>query len=491
MTIDNRGGGSLLRQAIVSPRFHFLLITLFSATILFSKLGGNGLANYDDCFYAQKAKEILRSGDWMTMHYNGQPAFENSPFYMWLVALSYKLFGINDYAAKFPSALFGLATILLVYLFARRRYGEWAAFASSFVLSTTFVFTRYARHAMIDVTLSFFFCAAMAALVLALEKNSRYFILWGLAVACCILAKSILGFFPFLVTVLYLLVTKQWRTLVASSFLAGTAVALILGCSWYLVETLSFGSAFLKVHFGWLIYERGFTETPQPWYEHLSYLRDIVTYYWPWLPLLLVGIVRFATAARRGSGFEILLLLWFFIPIAVMSVMNARVLWYIMPVFPAAAIISGTTLDSLLHGIGRIVFARIVLAVGLAAFVLINATPLQIESQREQDVRTLAPYVRHAADQGAAVIGFRVDYYGLNNALLFYSDHAASPIFQDQPAVQRAFGDTATVVCVLHSSDVDEFLRNVRPAFVLRKTEDLTLVADKPMDVSGVSIRQE
>lgn len=490
-TTDRQSGGSLLNQAAASPRFHLFIITLFAVTMIFSKLGGNGLANYDDCFYAQKAKEILQTGSWMTMHYNSQPAFENSPLYMWFVAASYKMFGINDYAAKFPSALFGVGTILLVYFIARRVYGDWAAFASSFILSTTFVFTRYARHAMIDVTLSFFFCAAMLALLAAVERDRRYFLVWGAAIGLCILAKSILGFFPLVVTVLFLLLTRQWRMLIAPSFLGGTLLALATGCSWYLHETLAFGSSFLQVHFQWLIFQRGFTDTPQAWQEHLSYLKDILTYYWPWLPLLVVGIAQLAINIRRGSPPAMVLLLWFLVPIAVMSVMNARVLWYIMPVFPAAAVIGGSTLAGFLRGTMKIVFAKAVVAIGLAAFLLINATPLQIESQRETDVRTLAPYVRHAAAQGAAVVGFRVDFYGLNNALLFYSDHAASPIYDDHAGVEKIFADSPAAVCMLHTSDLPGFLRNVHPAEVIRKMDDLTLVANKPIDVSGVSAQQE
>ena len=170
---------TLLTQAVLHPRFQVLLITFLATVMIFSKLGGSGLANYDDCFYAQKAKEILQTGSWMTMHYNHEPAFENSPFFLWMIAISYKIFGISEFAAKFPSALMGVATILLVYALARRLYNNWTAFFAAFILSTTFIFTRYARHAMIDVTLTFFVCSAFLALTLALRQNRRFFLLWG------------------------------------------------------------------------------------------------------------------------------------------------------------------------------------------------------------------------------------------------------------------------------------------------------------------------
>ena len=181
-------------------RGRFAILVLFALVLMFSKLEGNGLATWDDCFYAQKAKEIHETGSWMTMHYAGDPAFENPPFFIWLDALSFDLWGTNEYAAIFPSALFGVLTVALVYLFAANLFGTWEAFFSSFVLATTFYFTKYARHAMIDVTLSFFVTLAFVALTFALRRDSRYFLVWGLAIAICVLLKSILGFFPLLIT---------------------------------------------------------------------------------------------------------------------------------------------------------------------------------------------------------------------------------------------------------------------------------------------------
>ena len=114
---------------------------------------------------------------------------------MWLIALSYTVFGVTEFAAKFPSALFGVATVLLIYYFARTLFNESAAFLSSSVLATTFLFTRYARRAMMDVTLSFFVTLALFAVILALRKDARWFFVWALATSAAILMKSVLGVF--------------------------------------------------------------------------------------------------------------------------------------------------------------------------------------------------------------------------------------------------------------------------------------------------------
>ena len=464
------------------PNLQIVFIGLVAFTLIFTKLGGRGLANYDDCFYAEKAKEILQTGEWMTMQYNHRPAFENPPFYMWLTAASFTVFGVNDYGAKFPSALMGTATILLVYFFARRLFDAWTGFAGSMVLSTTFIFIRYARHAMFDVTLSFFVCLALLALILALKKNSVYFLLWGTSIGICVLTKSVLGFFPLVITVFFLLLTKRWRMLFSSYFIAGSFMALSIGCSWYIHQYIKFGNNFLHVHFGWLIFQRGFQAQSEPWYEHFSYAEDLLKYYLPWLPLLIIGVVKCVRMSLKKNESALLLLLWVLVIFITMSMMTTRVLWYIMPIFPASAIIVANVLRGLLNERGAFVFQKVSYGMGLLAFIVLIGTPVQIEAEREKDVRTIAPLVNYFAGKGANVIAFRCDFYGLNNALLFYSDHAASPIYHSFDEVQTVMAKPETQLCVVNASAIDSLINIVQGIHIIRKTEELVLVSNKDLE---------
>src|ERR1041385_795267 len=466
--------------------FQIIFIAFLATILIFVKLGGNGLANYDDCFYAQKAKEILHTHDWMTLHYTGRPAFENPPFYMWLTACSYSIFGVNEYAAKFPSALLGVSTIVLIYFFARTLYNPWIAFTSSIILSTSFIFVRYARHAMVDVTLSFFVCLAMAFLLLALRNNARYFLLWGISISACVLTKSILGFFPLVITVLFMLLTKRWKTFLNPYFLAGCSLIFLLGCSWYLHEYLKFHDEFLHVHFSWLIIQRGFSSEAEPWYNHLSYAQDLLRFHWPWLPFLVIGLVQVCRKSFHKDETALLLLLWVLTIFITMSMMATRVLWYIMPIFPAAAIISADAINRLLSERGKRLFQNISIGIGTASMIILVATPVQIEAEREKDVRIIAPYVKHFAENGDKVVAYKYDYYGLNNALLFYSDHAASPSYHKPEEISRALETSETVLCVVSVSDYDEIAQNVHGFHIIKKTDEIILISNKPLDTSNL-----
>ena len=94
-----------------------------------------GLSNYDDAYYAQKAKEMAASESIWVVPFNGDPAFDNPPLPFWLTAGAYKVFGVSGYAAVFFPALMGVGTVWLTFLLARKLFdNEFTAFLSAFVL---------------------------------------------------------------------------------------------------------------------------------------------------------------------------------------------------------------------------------------------------------------------------------------------------------------------------------------------------------------------
>jgi 4-amino-4-deoxy-L-arabinose transferase-like glycosyltransferase len=136
---------------------HLLAVAALAVALLFPNLNRGGLSGYDDALYAHEGKEMLRTGDWWTVHFNGAPNFEYPPVFIWLEAASMRVFGVNDYAAKLPSALAGLGTILILYFLTLELSGDvWLAAVAMLVLTTTQLFVKYAMHAMTDVPFTFF-----------------------------------------------------------------------------------------------------------------------------------------------------------------------------------------------------------------------------------------------------------------------------------------------------------------------------------------------
>ncbi|MFP6638127.1 MAG: glycosyltransferase family 39 protein, partial [Nitrospinaceae bacterium] len=111
----------------------FLVFT--SLLIFLGRQLDTGITNFDDAYYAQKAKEVLNSGSFWLITHAGLPTFDNPPLPFWFMALAFSIFGVSSYSAIFSSALFGTGIILMTYRLSLLLYKDcWIAFASAFVL---------------------------------------------------------------------------------------------------------------------------------------------------------------------------------------------------------------------------------------------------------------------------------------------------------------------------------------------------------------------
>ena len=123
-----------------------------------------GITNFDDAYYAQKAKEILESESFWLITQAGEPAMDNPPLPFWLTALAFSLFGVSSYSAIFFSALFATGIVLMTYRLSLLLYKDyWIAFASAFVLLFPGIFIDSSRRAMVDIPLAFFVILAFYA----------------------------------------------------------------------------------------------------------------------------------------------------------------------------------------------------------------------------------------------------------------------------------------------------------------------------------------
>jgi len=472
----------------LDPRVQGVFLLFFAATVLLTRLGLSGMANYDDCFYAQKAKEMLRGGSLWLPTFAGEAAFDNPPFFFWLEVLSYKVFGVTVYAAQFPSAFLGVLAVLLTFRLGDKLFAPPVGFYSAMVLSTTLLFTKYARHAMVDAPLCCLVLLGLLAFWEGVHRDKRWFLLWGLSCGAAVLTKSVLGLFLPLISVLWLLVTGKGREILRPWFLAGGLLAVGVGGSWYLVEYLAYGDAFLHRHFGWLVLKRGFQAEAGPWWGPLFYLQDLATFYWPWLPFLGIGTVLiFRRGWHRRPGAR-LALIWIGTYFLVMSLMGTRSHWYVLPAYPALGMIVGTALADLLKGRWASRGPQWALGAGMVAVFLVNFLPIPTDREREKGVRELSPYVRHFAGQGAKLLCYREKYNTLNNPLLFFTDHAVPKegFLQSPAEVGREFAAKGVVLCFVRPKDREGLTREVKAWYLLKGTVEWDLLSNRPLGTGEI-----
>ena len=421
------------------PGVHRLLFALAAAGVLFAKLGQTHLANYDDCFYAQKAKEMLRAGDWLTPTWAGEVRVENPPLFLWLMMLSYLALGVTNYAAILPSALAGVLCVVAVHRLAGELgMDDFAAWSAAFVLVTTQYFMKFAKHAMFDVFLALLFVLALLAYRRALTAERRWYLVVGLCTGAGILTKSVMGLFPLAVVVLHLVWTRRARELAQPWFAAGVATALATGLAWYAYQWGAYREELIG-QYGWLLVSRAGAAASKPtaWWNVFDYFVSLGRNYWPWAPLALAGLWlagRRAFAREAGGPAAAppldrdaarLLLVWLLVSIGVMSLAREKKLWYIMPAFPAFALLAAAAAAAWLRDPAR---RRTVMRGGYALLgvvaLALNLTPLPASVDRRPDLQAVALAARDLVPAGERVLNLDAGYDSTNPQFLFYSDRS-------------------------------------------------------------------
>lgn len=361
--------GNVFSHFISNPKFPVVVLVALSSILIFVNLGTNHLIPFDEGIYAQVSKNILQRNDWLTLSWQGnEPWFEKPPLYFWLSALLLKVLPTLELAVRLPSAIFGFATVILVFFFGRRLFGKTAGFVAGLSLLTTFQFLYYARTGMLDVTCSFFITASLFAYYLSREGVKRirpifFLVLSGTIVGLAILTKGVVGFLPLIIIGIFevalSLGEKERRSNLVSSILLPMsrifviiAVSVAIFLPWHVSMYQLHGQTFINSYLGYHVLERATLEVENkgaPFYWYAVVLKvSMRLWFIALLPALVFAVYRFVKQPIDRSKL-LLFLLWSTIIMVVFSISKSKLVWYIMPIYPALSIIIGYFYASVLN----------------------------------------------------------------------------------------------------------------------------------------------
>lgn len=381
-------------------RFHACLIAAMSLLVLFSKLHQGDLGGYDAAVYAHEGKQMLATGQWWTVYLNGQPDFDKPPMFIWLEALSMAVFGVSDFAARFPSALLGFGSILLIYFIARELTASyWLPVLAMMILFCTHTFMRFAMRAMTDVPFTFFFELAVLFYLIGLRRR-RYLILCGVAISLAVLTRSFLGLIPLGVILAHLTVTGRAHLLRSKYFIAAMLLAVTLPLVWFVSQYQLHGGKFLALHFSFTFDNLPLTNgkhAGQLGAGFFQYPLLLLESYWPWLPLMVVGLwTQTKKTLKERDSTGSLLVIWVLGVIAPLCLAEFKWLRYILPAFPAFAILSAIPLDQWITARRRQFYLKAAYAV--LCLVMLGMAFNPKYHVRPEEMRRLAPIAEAATN---------------------------------------------------------------------------------------------
>lgn len=331
-------------------------LVILCAVVFFYGLGGLPFIGPDEPRYAEVAREMYRSGDWITPRLGGIHWFEKPALTYWLSAIGYRLFGETEFAARFGIAVVASLGVLLVYFFGRRVRSARFGYLSAAALATCGLWPGFARGATFDLPLSVAMALALFSFFVwesreEKEGRNRFWWIFCFALGVAVLAKGLVGIvLPGAIVGLYLLLTGRLKILLNPKLLlVGTVIFLATSALWYGPVIARHGREFINEFFIGHHFQRYLTNKykhPQPIY---FFPLILVLGSFPWSFFFLAGAWR-AFKERREllqDHPRLFAWLWIVLPVLFFSFSGSKLPGYILPVFPAMALLVGDELERL------------------------------------------------------------------------------------------------------------------------------------------------
>lgn len=340
----------------LSKGFHLttlLFLALICYLSFFRGLGHYALWDPDEGRSGVIAKEMVASGNWVTLTQNGVPYYDKPALYFWLVALGLKLFGLSEFAVRLPSAVASSLTVGAVYLWGSLSGGWKRGLWGGLVLVTSMEFVALGRFGNTDMVFTFFFTAALLYFLGWKEQGKGWIWPFYLFLALAALTKGPVGvLLPFLIVGIVLAFTREWTLMRRMHLLQGMGILVLVAGSWYLLAAYR-DPEYIKT-FLWdqnvmryFITEPGIKHPEPIYYLFLVLLGGFL----PWIFLL--PPVSHYLMERRGEeeGEErLFLVVWVATTLIFFSLARNKLGTYILPTFPPLALLTGDVLKQFMEG---------------------------------------------------------------------------------------------------------------------------------------------
>ncbi|HEV2245464.1 MAG TPA: glycosyltransferase family 39 protein [Terriglobia bacterium] len=224
------------------PARHVVVLLVVAGCMFFAGIGRLALIEPDEGRNAEVAREMLARGDWITPHFNNFSYLDKPPVFFWEVASSFKVAGLSEASARFPSALAALLTVFLGWLLARRMFEKSTALYAGVVLSTSPLVVIFARDVIFDMTLTLFVTAAMICYWFRESGPEHQRLFDGLffsAMGLATLTKGPVGFLlPLLSIAAYQTIRGKFGRLKELNWLLGLATFFAITLPWFIAVSV-------------------------------------------------------------------------------------------------------------------------------------------------------------------------------------------------------------------------------------------------------------
>ncbi|ADJ63590.1 glycosyltransferase family 39 protein [Herbaspirillum seropedicae] len=353
-----------MRELYKSKAFVWTLLILF-LLVWFWMLGARVLVPTDEGRYAEMAREMVATQDWITTRLNGIKYFEKPPLQTWMNAITFELFGLGEWQARLWTGLCGLLGIGLAAYTGKRVFSARVGYYAALVLASSFFWAGMGHINTLDMGLSGMMTIALCALLMAQrdgasrEGQRNWMLLCWAGMALAVLSKGLIGIvLPGAVLVLYTLFARDWAIWKRLHLVKGLLLFFAICTPWFVAVSLRNPEfpQFFFIHEHFQRFTTKIHSRTGPWYYFIPILLLGII---PWLGVFFQSLWKGTREQRDTAGYNSLnggrfqpkrlLLVWAVFIFVFFSISDSKLPSYVLPIFPALALLIACYLEEADH----------------------------------------------------------------------------------------------------------------------------------------------
>lgn len=334
----------------------FIVLILIATLMSLIGLQSFTLFDVDEAVFAQATKEMVRSGDYITPTYNGENRYDKPILFYWLMAIAYKIFGINEFSARLPSAVAGVLLSSSIFLFLRKLIDEKTALFAGVSFTLSIYYLTYSHAAVTDMVLTLFISLSLFSFYFAFIGHKKYIYGFYVFSALSFLTKGLIGIiFPFTIAFLFVILTKRLREIRNYINWKALLLFLLIALPWYVAQIIINGEEFIQYFFIKHHFKRYTGVISGHKGPLFYYIPALLIGFFPWiayLPFSLKGVFESLKRLLKEkiipnsdqAQVALFAFIWFSLIFLFFSFSTTKLPNYILPSIPALSILIGISI---------------------------------------------------------------------------------------------------------------------------------------------------
>jgi 4-amino-4-deoxy-L-arabinose transferase-like glycosyltransferase len=332
-----------------------LLLALLGAVFFIPFLGNAHLFDWDEINFAEAAREMVVTGNYSTVTIDFQPFWEKPPLFLWMQAMSMKVFGINEFAARFPNAVCGILTLVLLFRYGRRFAGTTTGFLWAVLYLATLLPHFYFKSGIIDPWFNLFIFVGIAEFAQAADpsfsgKKWHSYALSGAAIGLAVMTKGPVGFLIFSGTLGIWWITRRFTLFFKVQHVVAFLVAFLAAGSFWFVVEIANGRSYIVKDF--IEYQIRLFQTQDAGHGGPFFYHWIVLLFgcFPAAALFISGLPSHVKRDQKAPGFDRWMVILFWLVLVLFSIVKTKIVHYSSMCYFPLTYLAARELERLLKG---------------------------------------------------------------------------------------------------------------------------------------------